>query len=258
MPAEQILPGLYRVGGGSWNGTVATLSADMDANVYVLAGRRAVLVDCGTVGGRSAVEANLESAGVRPQDLRELLLTHSHFDHTQAASLWQAEHELHTHLNARGARYLARGDHRLVGHQMHGPEFPFRAFHVDHAVDDGETFDLGERPATARHLPGHTPDSTLYTFRHDGLTVGICGDIAFGPTALGTHAVGLLSTLWQSDLDRYVDSLIALARIPIDLLLPGHGAPVRGRAAVREAVTATLATARALARNSAVRINVGV
>jgi metallo-beta-lactamase class B len=256
---EELLPGFWRVGGDTWNGTVRALSAEGDANVYLLRPNGAgVLIDCGTLVGRTRVEANLRAAGQQPARLVELLLTHSHFDHTQAAEGWQSCYGLRTHLNATGAEFLARGDHRLVGYQMHGPAYPFQPFGVDHRVGDGETFALCGLAVTAHFMPGHTPDSTLYTFTHAGARVGVCGDIAFGAMRDGRPAVGLLSTLWLSDLDRYVESLRRLRAIPLDLLVPGHGHVVSGRERVCAAVEASLALAEALAGDPSVRANVGV
>jgi glyoxylase-like metal-dependent hydrolase (beta-lactamase superfamily II) len=256
---EQITTRLWRVGGESWNGTVNTVSAEGDANVYLLRGSGAhALIDCATHAGRPQIEANLRDVGVEPADLSELLLTHSHWDHTQAAHDWQTAYGLRTHLNAVGSEFLARGDHRLVGSALHGPEYAFTPFTVDHPVADGETFGVAGVSMTAHFLPGHTPDSTLYTFALDDTLVGVCGDIAFGRNELGTHSLGLLSNLWQSDLDLYVGSLRRLAQTPIDLLLPGHGARVAGRDAVRAAVEATLAVAERLAGDPQVRRNTGI
>jgi glyoxylase-like metal-dependent hydrolase (beta-lactamase superfamily II) len=255
---EQIGPRLWRVGGETWNGTVTGMSAEGDANVYLLRGAGAhALIDCATDAGRPQIESNLRDAGVEPAGLSELLLTHSHWDHTQAAHHWQATYGLRTHLNAVGSAFLGRGDHRLVGSPLHGPEYPFRPFTVDHPVEDGETFQIAGVSMTACFLPGHTPDSTLYTFVLDGTLVGVCGDIAFGRNEVGTHSLGLLSNLWQSDLDLYVSSLRRLAQLPIELLLPGHGAPVAGRNAVRAATEATLAVAERLAGDVDVRRSTG-
>jgi metallo-beta-lactamase class B len=259
MPVEQLLPGLWRVGGDTWNGTARALSAEGDANAYLLRPDGAgVLIDCGTLAGRGHVEANLRDAGQAPAELTGLLLTHSHYDHAQAASEWQERYHLPTHLNATGAAFLGRGDHRLVGHHVHGPAYAFSPFAVDHEVSEGETFELGGLAVTAHFLPGHTPDSTLYTFEHEGVRVGICGDIAFGPTSDGAAVIGLLSILWLSDLDRYLESLRQLAGTPIDLLVPGHGEPVVGRERVSEAIAASLAIVSELAGNAMVRSNLGV
>jgi metallo-beta-lactamase class B len=260
MAPESVVAGLWRVGGGTWGGTVPALSAEGDANAYVLLGPAgAVLIDCGSAEGRPAIEANVRATGLDPRELGELLLTHSHWDHTEAARDWQRAYGLRTHLNAVGAERLARGDLRLVGSPLHGPDYAFAPFAVDHAVADGERFELAGIALTARHLPGHTPDSTLYLLDHADLRVAICGDVAFGPQAGdGPPPVGFLCALWGSDLDAYVDSLRTLAELPIDLLLPGHGAVVGGRAQVREAVLATLGTAEALAADPLVRGNLEV
>lgn len=256
---EELLPGLWRVGGGTWNGTVAALSFEDDANVYVLRGPAGVaLVDCGHLAGKAAIEANVRAAGVEPAQLDELLLTHSHWDHTQAARAWQSEHGLRTHLNACGAEYLARGDLRLVGTPLHGPGFPFDPFAIDHAVADGERFELAGIALQAHWLPGHTPDSTAYVFERDGGRVGVTGDVAFGPKGGGLHALGFLCALWLSNIDDYVASLRRLAALQLDLLLPGHGAPVAGRDAVRAAVDAARATAEAYAADPSLRDNFGV
>src|SRR4051812_32990379 len=95
----------------------------------------------------------------------------------KAAHGWQTTYGLRTHLNAVGSEFLGRGDHRLVGSVLHGPQYPSRPFTVDHPVDDDETFRVAGVSMTARFLPGHTPDSTLYTFELDDTLVGVCGAI---------------------------------------------------------------------------------
>ena len=103
---EQISTRLWRVAGESWNGTVNAVSAEGDANVYLLRGVGAhALIDCATVAGRPQIEANLRDVGVQPAELSELLLTHSHWDHTQAAHGWQTAYGLCTHLNAVGSEF---------------------------------------------------------------------------------------------------------------------------------------------------------
>ena len=77
-------------------------------------------------------------------------------------------------------------------------------------------------------------------------------------TSWERYSLGLLSNLWQSDLDLYVSSLRRLAQTPIELLLPGHGAPVAGRDAVQAATEATLAIAERLAGDFHVRRSTGL
>jgi glyoxylase-like metal-dependent hydrolase (beta-lactamase superfamily II) len=256
---EAIATGLWRIGGGTWGGTVAALSDEGDANVYVLHGPEgALLVDSGSPEGRAAIAANLAATGVAAGEVGDLLLTHSHWDHTRGARAWQAGHGLRTHLNARGAARLADGDLRLVGAPLHGPAFPFEPFGVDHAVADGERFALAGIEVEARHMPGHTADSTVFLLEVAGLRTGIVGDVAFGPKAGRLGSLGFLCPLWGSDLADYVTSLRRLDALELELLVPGHGAPVQGRERVREAVRAALSTAERYAADPALRDDFGL
>jgi glyoxylase-like metal-dependent hydrolase (beta-lactamase superfamily II) len=255
-----ILPSVWRVGGGSWSGTVQPLSAEADGNVYFLELEGAdVLVDCGTRAGSRTIGGNLRSIGRAPETVTDVLLSHSHWDHTDGVPAWQARDRSPTiHLNRIGAMFLARGDHRLVGHQLQELPHRFEPFRVDHRVHDGERFALGRTTVEVHFLPGHTPDSTLYTFELGGRTIGVCGDIAFGPTARHRVVLGQLCTLWLSNLDHYVESLCRLAALPVDVLLPGHGDVVIGRENVGAAVRRTLELAESLAADARVRENLGV
>jgi glyoxylase-like metal-dependent hydrolase (beta-lactamase superfamily II) len=165
---------------------------------------------------------------------------------------------LHTHLNRVGASFLARADHRLVGYQLQEPAFEFESFRVDHEVEDGETFELGGAGVTARFVPGHTPDSTLYTLELEGRVIGIAGDVMFAPRAGQETVLGQLCTLWLSNLDEYVEGLRRVAEVPIDVLLPGHGDVVVGRRRVAAAHRVTLELAESLAADRRIRANVGI
>jgi glyoxylase-like metal-dependent hydrolase (beta-lactamase superfamily II) len=259
--AQQIIDNLWRVGGGSWNGRTTSLSAEFDGNVYLLRTTDAtILVDCATLTGLPAVTTNLDQLGVALQEIDELLLTHSHWDHTEATAAVQTAAASHarTHLNSTGEAFLERSDHRLVGYQITPPPHPFEPFRVDHGVNDREEFEVGGARAIAYHLPGHTPDSTLYTITVDGITAGFCGDIVFQPRSSDGPLLGQLCTLWLSNLDHYVESLRRLLDIHLDLLLPGHGDPVRGSEDIESATQQTLEVALALAAEKRLRENLGV
>jgi glyoxylase-like metal-dependent hydrolase (beta-lactamase superfamily II) len=259
-PPDRIADGVWRVGGGSWNGAVTALSAEPDANVFHLRlDGAAVLVDCGTTAGRARIEKNLRRLGEDAAAVTDLVLTHSHWDHTEAAADWQAAASgLTTHAHAVAAGFLGRGDHRLVGYQMYEPPHRFRPFRVDHSVLDRETFHVGGSQIEAHHMPGHTADSTLYLLEAGGLTIGIAGDLLFSPRSGPRAVLGHLSRLWLSNLDEYVDSLLRLSQLPIDILLPGHGRAVVGRRRVEAAAKLTLELAASLAGDPRVRENLGV
>jgi len=240
---EQLLPNVWRVGGRSWDGRTAELSPG-GSNVYLVAGGRGgLLIDCGVLSEREIVEANIREAGLDPGDLTDLILTHSHWDHSEAAAEWQKAYGVRVHFNSVGADYLARGDLRLTGSRLNEPPYQFPRFRVDHSVGDGESFDAGAGTVTAYHVPGHTPDSTLLTMELGETRVGFCGDATFGPNDRGQLGnVGWLCMVWGSDLRAYRDTLKRMARMEFDLLLPGHGSALVGTEASANAIAASLAT----------------
>lgn len=253
---EPILAGCWRVGGGTWGDVVACVSVEEDCNVYLIELPDAlVLVDCGTSEGTTWISQNVASLGHECSDITDILLTHSHWDHTQAVKEWKEMSAATVHLNAVGTAFLFRDDHRLVGYHLHGPDYVYPVFGVDHSVSDGEHFLLGSTDVLATSLPGHTPDSTLYLFEHPAGRIGISGDIAFAPNKTQTGVLGFLSPLWLSDLDDYVVSLRRLLELKIDVLLPGHGKVVFGQDEVRKVVRDCLTTAEFLAEDQRVRGN---
>ncbi|WP_159728222.1 MBL fold metallo-hydrolase [Methylosinus sp. Ce-a6] len=94
-----------------------------------------------------------------------LLETHAHADHLSAAPYLQAElggklaigREITTVQNVFGKVF------------NFGTEFARDGSQFDHLFDDGETFALGDVPAIALHVPGHTPADVAY----------VIGDAAF-------------------------------------------------------------------------------
>jgi len=63
------------------------LTAPQDAAIYLLAcDGRAALIDAGCGRANEALLRNIETAGVKLEDIELLLITHCHFDHTGGRS----------------------------------------------------------------------------------------------------------------------------------------------------------------------------
>lgn len=243
---EQYSPSLYRVGGGTWGVGAKQCSMDGDGNVYLIKGPAGgVLVDIGRGLTHPIIESNLREAGIEPSDVTDLILTHSHWDHTGGAAQWQNQYDVRAHLNAIGADWLARGDHRLVG--VMGPDSEFELFRIDHPIEDGEPFTAGGVEIRPTFSPGHTPDSTFMLSDIDDRTVAICGDVCFGIDQQGDLGmIGWLCVMWESNLLHYRNSLQRMGEIKVDVLLPGHGFIIDGAAEVRKTILASLETVEKL------------
>jgi len=126
---------------------------------------RAALIDCGTAACAGRVLDAIDAAGVARETVDWLLVTHVHLDHAGAAGpLMQALPNAHLVVHPRGAPHmidparLIAGATAVYGAAMfardHAGMRPVDASRVI-AAEDGHVVDLGGRPLTCVHTPGH-------------------------------------------------------------------------------------------------------
>jgi metallo-beta-lactamase class B len=105
------------------------------------------------------IEASIEALGFRLSDVKILLNSHAHFDHSGGLAQLKAD---------TGAQVIAHAADRsaLEGGFYAGSEMvkalgapPVK---VDRAIRDGDVVSLGELKLTARHTPGHSPGCTSW------------------------------------------------------------------------------------------------
>jgi glyoxylase-like metal-dependent hydrolase (beta-lactamase superfamily II) len=142
--------------------------------VWVLDGPEPALVDCGPAVCSGALVDGLETLGLRPQDIRHLVLTHVHPDHGGGAGALARLHpELKVHVSALGAPHLVnpvrleQSARRLYGDEfdvLFGDISPTPEENV-HVLGD-RVLDLEVFP-TPGHAPHHVsflaPDGACYT-----------------------------------------------------------------------------------------------
>lgn len=180
------------------------------------------LIDTGLRGVASRLRRVIEDLGRRPDELRDIVLTHGHLDHAGGAAEVQdwcgARVRVHPadagHVN-RAVCY--RGVARICGWlESAGARLQsYRAPWLDGSLIDGEVLPLwgGLR---VWHLPGHTPGHCALVSERTGLV--FAGD-AFASYAWSVHAPpGFLCR----DVARARDSLRLLARSRPAAVLPSH------------------------------------
>ncbi len=215
------------------------------------------MIDCGTEGVaivdptyESEVEntlANVEKCGRSRQDVRWVINTHCHTDHSWADRKF---HELGAQIiiHQADADAIEKGTQLTAFLRYNLPEFP--RCPVGHRLSDGEILRLGNKVLQVIHTPGHTPGSASFLLQGDGKNVLFSGDTVFYDGMLG----------WQAnpyaDNRAYLHSLEKLEHFEIgtqpvrwDLLLPGHGAIALDHAwldvqKARERIEYTLAAGR--------------
>lgn len=197
------------------------------------------LIDCGPQGVAiidptedSEFEltiANVEKCGRRKEDIRWVLNTHCHVDHSMADRKFQqlgAEIIVHE----ADADAIEKGTQVTAFYLLKGltafPRCP-----VGRRVADGEELELGQQRLRVIHTPGHTPGSVCFLLEVDGKNLLFSGDTVLYDGRLG----------WQgnpyADNQQYLASLRKLATftwngaaVEWDMLLPGHGAMALDRA----------------------------
>jgi glyoxylase-like metal-dependent hydrolase (beta-lactamase superfamily II) len=131
------------------------------------------LVDCGPASTAHVLEHELRTHGRRVGDLRHLLLTHIHLDHSGAAGvLVRRNPELRVHVSAIGAPHLVdpsrleRSARRLYGEAfdaLWGEIAPVPEENVEVLGDTVLELDVFPAPGHASHQVCFlTPDGTLY------------------------------------------------------------------------------------------------
>jgi glyoxylase-like metal-dependent hydrolase (beta-lactamase superfamily II) len=242
-----------------------TRLGDAEVNFYLLADPGGlVLVDGGLPGHLPQLRSYLEGAGRSLDDIRAVLLTHAHPDHTGvAAAARKAGSDVWVHERdaaglaggARAASRQAKPERSLLPYLIRRPATLRAIAHIGRmggftgsTVTDPRTVDgdrlLDDVPGRPRvlMLPGHTPGSVGYLFADRGLL--FTGDALITYDGItGYQGPTIASRAFTHDSGAALASLTALDAINDGLLLPGHGDPFPG----------TPADAAAQARSAGVR-----
>ena len=240
LAPQELESGVWRIPVPLPFGTHAT-------NLYLLRGADSThgwcLVDCpiGTSRAEAALQAGLQAAGLQPEQISVIVITHSHPDHIGAAAHWQrltgatvymlalqlrglpalwddiannaflnAARELMTHgMPADEAQALVTQAVQLR-RLLEAPSHPTLLAHNQHVH-------LGGAGYRVLWTPGHA-DGHLCLLRDDGLLVA--GDAVLASLR---PTVGWYPWSRPDPLTDQLRTLAMLANIPARLVLPGHG-----------------------------------
>ena len=142
-------------------GNVYYVGTDGLASYLITSPQGHILVDTVMPESTAQIKASIEKLGFKVSDIKYLLNTHAHIDHTGGlAEMKQAS----------GAQLVAgEADKPLLegGYYPGAQEETALAFppvKVDRTVREGDTVTSGDVALTAHETPGHSPGCTSWTF----------------------------------------------------------------------------------------------
>lgn len=199
-------------------------------NVLLFDGTEATLVDTGYVSHAAQTVALIRGA-LEGRRLERLINTHSHSDHVGCNAAVQRAFGCRIGVPEGMAAMVADWDEEALLLSVAAQQGEF--FKADHLLAPGECLQMGGLEWQALPAPGHDMDALV--FHAPDARVLISGD------ALWRNGFGILFAEVIGSgggLDGARATLDAIARLPIDRVIPGHGAPF---AEVDEALDAAFA-----------------
>ncbi len=118
-----------------------------------------ILLDVGVPENAALVEGNIQALGFHLRDIRILLNSHAHFDHSGGLARLKADTGA-TLMASEGDRYALEKGVYPGSEANHGLDFP--PVKVDRTLKDGDQVSLGGVTLTARMTPGHSAGCTSY------------------------------------------------------------------------------------------------
>ena len=216
----EVVSGIHKVD-GPWGG-----------NVYLLADEDGLaLVDAALPFNEGRILRYIERLGRKPTELRYIVLTHAHPDHTGNIPALAKRSDLRVLVHPNDSRKEADGRSWLY-YPGQVPPLPWplpwdvpllRKIYADDLVEDGQSLPIlgGMRVI---HTPGHTQGSiSLYLEKHGVL---ITGDMLLNNRGNFAKPFPFPGT----DPEAYHRSLERLSRLQFDVACVGHGKPVVGGA----------------------------
>lgn len=195
-----------------------------NANTVFIGGAVPTIIDPGHAHLFGGVGGAMVRDGVDVGRTKLVILTHGHPDHIEAADRF--DDGVVRAISEQEYRYMQEEGKELF--LATGAQVPSRPFRI--LLTEGE-LKLGDMHFTVIPTPGHSPGSIcLY---HKKEKVLISGDTLF---SLGVGRTDLPG----GDVDQLAESIRKLAKLDIEVVLPGHGELIKGRKAVERNFQAIL------------------
>ena len=184
-----------------------------------------ILIDGALPQSVAAIEEHILELGFRVQDIKFILNTEAHFDHSGGIAALARDSGAQVVASPLGAQALRAGKVLDTDPQA-GAIDAMPAVENVREIADGETLRLGGVTVTARYTPGHTPGSTSWTWVSCEDAAGDdCLNVVFGASLT---PVGAGDFHFSGDADHadmtpaFRRTMRDFAKLPCDILISAH------------------------------------
>ena len=183
------------------------------------------MIETGPSTGIDHCVAGLKELGLKPSDIKHVLLTHIHFDHAGAAGWW-AQQGAHIYVHHVGAPHLIdpsrllRSAARIYGDQMDllwGDILPIPTEQLTQLYD-GDVIEVGELRFEALDTPGHANHHMTYKLGNIAFT----GDAAGAGFAIRPGLVDFPAPPPEFHLEKWVETINRIRSHNFSTIYPTH------------------------------------
>jgi alkyl sulfatase BDS1-like metallo-beta-lactamase superfamily hydrolase len=239
---KPLLASLVQSGEGETTATPITdfifMAKDISNAYLVTTGDGDVLVNAGFMDSAERNKAVLQP--VRSGPLRAIILTQGHADHfggvpvlrEPGTQIFAERRFIDTcHFFQQLMPYLGRRSGKLWSGTIKRKGIPVPQVEPDIAVDRRHSFDLGGRRFELISTPGGEAPDSLTVWMPNERTV-FTGNL-FGPVFMSMPNLSTLRGDKPRSVQRFLSSLDVVRELGAELLITGHGDPIRGAGKIR-------------------------
>ena len=132
------------------------------ASYLIVTDKGNILINTGLAGSLPMIKENIKKLGFNYKDIKILLLTQAHYDHTGALKDLQTETGAKFYADSADADVLKTGG--KSDYEMGKCGATFKAIKPDILLKDQDKIKLGNTTLTLLHHPGHTKGSCSFIF----------------------------------------------------------------------------------------------
>lgn len=199
-----------------WVGTSAV------GSILITSDRGHILIDGAVPESAPQILANIRALGFRPEDVKLILNSHTHYDHAGGIEALRRATGAEVAASDASARDLERGGPGPSDPQL-GTLVPFPPVLAVRRFADGDVLHVGSLSVKAHITAGHTPGGTTWTWRsceHD-----VCRDIVYADSQTPASDDAFLftqPTRYPSVVSDFERGFTVLERIPCEILITPH------------------------------------